>query len=936
VCGRERDASATAIVFPSGEEPARELIPERTMKTILLFLAVTTMLSQQASSSVVKKVLPNGLTVLVKEDHSNPIVAINIWFDVGSVNETEQMTGLAHFQEHMVFKGTDTYGVGEIAKTVKAAGGNLNAGTSYSYTMYYIVLPAKSFPLALAVQADAMMHSTFDEGEFKKERIVVIDEARMYDDTPDAYVFYRTMELGFESHNYRRPIAGYEKVVRKIKRDQLLDFYSTYYRPSNAVLVVVGDIDADAALKEIDAVYGKWEDRPAEIYQPPAEKPQQEFRFKEYRGEIENAYLGIGFHIPNIRHEDYPALEVLATLLSSGKSSRLFRNVQENKRLVTTINAGVLAEKWPGYFQIFASMPAEKWVGATDAIFDELQAFQKKRCTADELNKARRQLEKSIYAELETMEGQASNLGYYQLFGDYRLGDSYRTAIKNVTPEEIQGVAKKYFNLRNCSLVAYLPSTWSGPDCTKETVEQRLRARLSPAGEVPGAAFAAGESAEVRLDAETAKAAERKETVEHEDVKLITMDNGLRVLVKRRETVPLVTMLTMIQGGTRLESKGKSGLSTLTLRSLLKGTASYSAEEIARTIEELGGSIETLSSLDVAGVYTSVLSENLDATLPVYREIMRNPLFLPEEIEKEKGKLLEEMAQRHDNPVMYSIDSLFIDVFGEHPYSHPFIGAEDQLKELTPIDCRSWYQSIMVPGNIVLTFVGDITEAKARKIADALFGDLAPGPIPSPVAAIPQAPARTGMHEMKRKQLKQSMALVGFLAPPMMSSEAISLEVLNGLLTGLGGRLFVELRDKRSLGYMTGSAFIPLKDKSLFLGYANPTAEGVDEALQVIMDELMRVARDGVEDEEIARSKEWLIGSQIMQLQRNFSQAIAYGTYESLGFGYGIVDKSPELIRNVTKEDIAEEAARLFQKDRAVFLKLVPEEAPAEKEGETQ
>jgi zinc protease len=896
------------------------------MKKIILFLVVAMMISQNANGSVVKKVLPNGLTVLVKEDNSNPIVAINIWFDVGSVNETEEMTGLAHFQEHMVFKGTETYGVGEIAKKVKAAGGNLNAGTSYSYTMYYIVLPSESFPLALSVQADAMMNSTFDEGEFKKERIVVLDEARMYDDTPDAYTFFRTMELGFETHNYRRPIAGYEKVLRKIKRDQLLEFYRTYYRPSNAVLVVVGDIDPETAFKEIEKVYGAWEDKPTDIYEPPAETPQTAFRFKEFRGEMDHAYIGAGFHIPNIKHEDYPALEVLSTLLSSGKSSRLFRTVQEEKRLVTTINAEVFAEKWPGYFQIYASMPPEKWEEAADAIFDELKRFQTGKCTAEDLSKARRQLEKSIYSELETMEGQASNLGYYELLGDYRLGEAYREAITNVTAEQIMIVAQKYFNLQNCSLVAYLPKKWTGTAAADDQIETRLAARLSPGGTTPPAAFSADQSDDQITVSESQQAVAKVGTAGDEPMSLITLENGLRVLVKRRSTVPLVTMLTMMQGGTRLETKGKSGLSALTLRALLKGTKSYSAEAIARTIEELGGSIESLSSFDVAGVYTSVLAEHLDATLPVYREIVREPLFQPEDIEKEKSKLLEEIAKRHDNPVMQSIDSLFIDVFGDHPYAHPFGGAEEQLKKLTPQDCRNWYERVMVPENIVIIFVGDISAVKAREIADRLFGDLKSGTPPTPVVAVPSKPQRTGVHEMRKKDLKQSMALVGFLAPPMMSKEAISLEVLNGLLTGLGGRLFVELRDKRSLGYMAGSAFIPLKDKSLFLGYANPTADGVDEALRVIMEELTRVARENVEDEEIQRSKEWLVGSQIMQLQRNFSQAIAYGTYETLGFGYAIVDKSPELIRSITQEDIKRVAAELFKEEQAVFLKLLPEE----------
>lgn len=882
---------------------------------------------QNAQSTVTKRTLPNGLTVLLKEDHSNPIVAINIWFGVGSVNETEKMTGLAHFQEHMVFKGTETYGVGEIARKVKAAGGNLNAGTSYSYTMYYIVLPSESFPLALSVQADAMMNSTFDEGEFKKERIVVLDEARMYDDTPDAYTFYRTMELGFKTHNYRRPIAGYEKVLRKIKRDQLLDFYHTYYRPSNAVLVVVGDIDPDTAFEEIERVYGAWEDMPTDIYEPPPETPQTGFRFKEFRGEMDHAYIGMGFHIPNITHDDYPALEVLSSLLSSGKSSRLFRRVQEQKRLVTTVDSEVLAEKWPGFFQIYASMPAEKWEAAVDAIFEELAEFQTVPCTAEDLSKARRQLEKSIYSELETMEGQASNLGYYELLGDYRLGEAHREAIAKVTAEQVREVARKYFNINNCSLVAYLPKQWENGEYASDEIERRLAQLLESEGEPPAAAFAAGEAGELRIPSASSNRAEKAGVPGDATATMFELDNGLRVLVKQRSTVPLVTMLTMMQGGTRLESKGKSGLSTLTLRSLLKGTTSYSAEEIARTIEELGGSIESLSSFDVAGVYTSVLSKHLEETIPVYREIMREPVFDREEIEKEKNKLLEEIAKRHDNPVMYSIDSLFIDVFGEHPYSHPFGGAESQIRKLTPDDCREWYRSVMVPKNIVLTFVGDITVERARSVAERLFGDLKDGPVPEPVAAVPVKPYRTGTREMRKKQLKQSMALVGFLAPPMMSDEAISLEVLNGLLTGLGGRLFVELRDKRSLGYMAGSAFIPLKDRSLFLGYANPTADGVDEALQVIMDELTRVAREGVPDEEIARSKEWLVGTQIMQLQRNFSQAIAYGTYETLGFGYRTVDETPRLIRNITEEDIVREAGALFKPERAVFLKLLPEES---------
>ena len=363
------------------------------------------MITKPLADRVVKKILPNGLTVLVKQDRSAPIVAVNAWFGVGSVNETEAEGGLAHFQEHMVFKGTGKYGVGEIANIVKSAGGNLNAGTSFSYTMYYIVLPSRAFGTALDVQSDALMHSKFDPEEFTKERLVVMDEARMYDDRPESFTFYRTMELGYEKHTYRRPIAGYQDVVEKITRDQLLEFYNNYYRPSNCVLVVVGDVDTDDALRRVEDAYGGWEAGDVAINQPPVEPPQNALRFKSYTGTMDHGYLGAGFHVPNILHDDYPALEMLSELLSAGRSSRLYRHVLEEKRLVTSVSASLLAEKWPGFFLLSASMPPAKWADARDAVFAEVERFKHEPAEFDELEKARRQIERAVCKELETDGG---------------------------------------------------------------------------------------------------------------------------------------------------------------------------------------------------------------------------------------------------------------------------------------------------------------------------------------------------------------------------------------------------------------------------------------------------------------------------------------------------------------------------------------------------
>lgn len=881
------------------------------------------MASGTTKNGVTRKTLSNGLTVLLKEDRSNPVVAINVWFGVGSVNETDEATGLAHFQEHMVFKGTERHGVGEIANIIKAAGGNLNAATSYSYTMYYVVLPSHAFSLGLDVQADAMMNSTFDAEEFQKERLVVIDEARMYDDTPDAFVFYRMMELGYKVHNYRRPIAGYEKIVREFSRDQLLEFYNRYYRPANAVLAIVGDVNPDSAMAEIEKVYGGWKNGSVDVHQSPEEPAQGSLRFQSKRGTIDHSYLGIGFHVPSTLDPDYPALEMLSALLGSGKSSRLHRKVIEEKHLATTAHSTLLAERWPGYFMVFASTSGDGWGEGSEAVFEELLCFQHEPVEAEELLKARRQVEKAMYSELETVEGQASNLGYYELLGDYQMAEEHREAIRRVTPDEIMNVARKYFKKGNCSILSYLPEDPAIKAPAKRDVEalfDRVDKAVSKnyAGKKGASSKTIGKPD--KLEARTSAA-----TRTAPRMKRLTLDTGLRVLVKRRTTIPMVSMLTMVQGGSRLEPVGKSGLTTLANRTLLKGTRSYSRDDIVGIVEGLGGSVETVSSFDVTGVYMNILTEYLDDALPVYREVLREPAFDPDIVEKEKARLLRELVKRHDHPVYLSMDELFASAFGGHPYAYPFVGDEKQLAGLTAEDCLDWHKAVLRPKNTVVVFVGDISEDKAIDVARLLVGDLEDGRVPVPEIEAPIVPVKPGLHELRRANLKQAVALVGFLAPPMMTDEAISLGVLDGIMTGLGGRLFVELRDKRSLGYMAGSSFMPLKERSIFYAYNNPGPDGVTEAIDVILTELDKVTRHPVGDDELARSKGWLTGSQTMKLQRNLAQAIEYGVYETLGYGFETVDRTPDVIRKVTKDDILKAAADVFHRDRAVMVKLTPE-----------
>jgi zinc protease len=265
-------------------------------------------------------------------------------------------------------------------------------------------------------------------------------------------------------------------------------------------------------------------------------------------------------------------------------------------------------------------------------------------------------------------------------------------------------------------------------------------------------------------------------------------------------------------------------------------------------------------------------------------------------------------------------------MFGRHPYAHPFLGDAAEVEGLTPEECAAWYRGLLVPERAVLSIVGDLSVEHARAVAERLLGDLAPHTAPLPRDAAPARPVKPGEHVLRRAGIKQAVAFVGFPAPPMMTDASNALEVLNGVLTGLGGRLFVELRDKRSLGYMTGSAYNALFQRGIFFGYANPGPEGVDEAVRVILHETEKVTREAVSDEELQRAKEWLVGSHVMELQRNGAQAAAYGTFEALGYGWQAVDKIPADIRAVTKDDIVAAARAVFVKENAVIVRMLPKD----------
>ncbi len=409
------------------------------------------------ASDITRKVLDNGLTILVKEVYPASVISLSIWARVGSVDETDEIAGISHFVEHMLFKNTKTRGVGQIAREIHSLGGYMNGFTSYDCTCYWIVLPSRYFETALDIQADAILNPLFLQEEVEKERRVIIEELKMYEDRPDAYCFERLMDLAYSRHRYKRSIIGFEDVLLNLGTEDISDYYHGYYKPNNMAVVLVGDVRTGDALRKISETLGKL--RPGEIpWNPsPAEPPQKELRTRAMKGDIKNAHLMMGYHVPDIFSRDSFACDLLSTIMGEGRSSRLYQSLREKRRLVNCITAGVFVEKYPGLFTVEAVLEPRKVDSAREAIFQEVERIQAEGVTEEELQKAKNIAEARYVFSQETVEGQSKKLGYFEIIGDYTLADRYVKKLYSVTREDILRVSHTYLQRENLSVVSYLP-----------------------------------------------------------------------------------------------------------------------------------------------------------------------------------------------------------------------------------------------------------------------------------------------------------------------------------------------------------------------------------------------------------------------------------------------------------------------------------------------
>jgi zinc protease len=409
---------------------------------------------------VTEKVLPNGLKVLLKEEHKAPVVTFQIWYKVGSRNEKLGTTGMSHLLEHMMFKGTKKYGPKTFSQTVQRNGGNDNAFTSQNYTAYFENFAADRIGTALELESDRMQNLLIDPKEFSSEREVVKEERRMrYEDDPVSTMVEQMMSVAFSAHPYQWPVIGWMADINNITRDELYNHYKTYYAPNNATIVVVGDFAADKLFPQIEKYFGGIPRR-ADVTKVAAVEPKHRGERRVIvKKQAELAAVFAGFNTPTVSSGDSYALEVLQGVLSSGKSSRLYRSLVYEKQIALYAGGDYdNVSTDPNLFYVYAGvMPGKTTEEVEKALFAEVDKFKAGLVTDEELQKAKNQIEAGFIMGQDSNFNQAMLLGQYETVANWKLLEKYVATIRAVTKEDVQRVAREYFSEDNRTVGILIP-----------------------------------------------------------------------------------------------------------------------------------------------------------------------------------------------------------------------------------------------------------------------------------------------------------------------------------------------------------------------------------------------------------------------------------------------------------------------------------------------
>jgi zinc protease len=831
------------------------------------------------------------------------VAAVVTHVNAGYFDETDDVVGIAHVLEHMYFKGTPTRGVGEIARQTKAAGGYLNASTIYDHTLYYAVVPSSGFDTALEIQADAYRRSLIDASELANELEVIIQEAKRKEDNPSAVAIESLYALMYDRHRIKRWRIGRESGLRTFTHDMVHGFYRNFYRPSTTILVVVGDVDTKRTLAAIERLYGDLPAGEPTRSVGDTETAPPAFRYREMAGDIAQTQFAFGWRTAGPMHADTPAIEMLAAVLGTGRASRLYRATRERK-LVSGISAFNYTPRDIGIFTIHAEAPPDKATTAIAAAWDQVRRVRDEGVRDDELERIRRITESRWVRRLEDMEGQANHLAEWEALGRWEMGDEFLERMLSVTAADVRDVAGRYLRDETVSLFTYRPSSTATLFANAEAARAGLQGAsvdpLAPSAALPPLGSARRSRATF----------EREE----EGVRVYRLSSGVPVLVKRRPASPITYFGAFAIGGVCDETDAIGGRTLLMARSALKGTSTRDAVQIAESGELMGGSVGASLGGESVGWSISVPTRHAASAMELLADVALRPAFAADALETERASALADLAALRDDMYRFPMRLATRAAFAGHAYGVPSLGSEESLRAQDVRGLREWHASRFLEGSTMLACVGDGDPDELAALAATYFGALK-FKAATPIEA-PSWPAQL-VQSVEQRAKAQTALVLSWRAPARSDSDRFDLALLCGIASGLGGRLFEELRDKQSLCYTVQAFSSERRAVGTFHTYIATSPEKEQVARDGLLAELAKFRDTLVSAEELSRAQMYALGTHAIRQQ---SGAAVLGEMAD-AWMFGTLRELPDYerrVRAVTAEGIRAAARRYLDPDRRV------------------
>ncbi len=880
--------------------------PVLNLLLLAVLLSMTSFPSTAWAGQPRLSVLDNGLSVLVLPDQRFPLVSLRLYVRAGSAFETPEQAGISHLLEHMVFKGTSRRGPGQSAEDAEGAGGSINAATSFDYTVYMADMPAETWALGLDIIADMVFNLALDPEELEREKEVVLSELERGEDSPGSRLFKATQALVWKGTPYERPVIGFRDIVSAFTRDDILDYIGAHYQPQSMLAVVCGDVDPDAALAEVERLFGHMaNDRTLTPPRPLAAPVTAGPSVRVERGPWNKAYLSVAFPAPSLHSAEAAGLDVLAHVLGGDDSARLNRTFKYTRQMVDSISMDALSLDRVGMYYLRAVLDADKVEGFWSALMRDLSRVDPADFTDAELDRARLNIEDDLLLSKETLSGLASKAGYFQFFENNPLAeDNYLSALKNVDRAQLNDLARRTLRPQALSACLLLPDSAPAGLGDEGWLLAALRDQWPDQNEAPATVAAQAEATQRRI---------------------IDLGQGRQLVLIPDQTLPYTALTMAFPGGDTLLEPDRQGLADLASRALVKGVKGalsggrdLSATDMEDFLSDRAAELDASAGRSTFVVWAKYPSRFTPDMLGLLRDVVRHPSFEAQEVDRARREQLASISRTEDQPLGLAFRHIFPFLFRGNGYSYLHLGMPEVLENLGSDDVRGfWLRQRAMPWvmSVCGSYDADAVESLARDLARDSVDDYE---FTAPVWS------GTPSLDLTLADRNQAHLIVAFPVAGLESPDTPGLELLRTVLAGQGGLLFRDLRDKRGLGY-TVTAMLWQTSKGGFLGlYIGTKPETLDEAMQGFKDVTGQLVREPLSDETLDRAKHLMRGDYYRDHQSLGSRSREAAGQLVRGLDPDGNAINLDLAATLTPADLQRLAAQTIDWSKAYTLRVMP------------